>query len=117
MDLYHRIEKRCDEMISRGLLEEAAALLRKGYNPRLPSLATVGYVEAFDHLAGKTTREEMVKLFKQNSRRYAKRQLTWFRADTRIRWVEMKAGRSEADAAAEIHTLFAASRHSVEESR
>jgi tRNA dimethylallyltransferase len=93
-------------MVARGLIDEAARLLRKGYSPALPSLATVGYAEAFAHLQGRTSGEEMLRLFKQNSRRYAKRQITWFNADRRIRWVEMVPGRSEAEAAAEIRDAY-----------
>lgn len=86
--LYARINQRVDWMLERGLLEEAKQLLKKGYTSNLNALQTVGYQEAFKYLGGKLTYDEMVGLIKQNSRRYAKRQLTWFRRDERIKWFE-----------------------------
>jgi len=75
-DLYDRINKRTDTMISMGLVDEARALLP---NKNLTALKTVGYRELFDHFEGKTTLEEAVELIKRNTRRYAKRQITWFK--------------------------------------
>jgi tRNA dimethylallyltransferase len=104
--LYRRIDERCDSMLARGLLLEVEALERKGYTDSLNALNTVGYREAFAYRRGEISYEEMVRLFKQNSRHYAKRQLTWFRRDGRIRWVEMGPERSAADAAREIASAF-----------
>jgi tRNA dimethylallyltransferase len=86
-DLYHRIERRVDEMIENGLIEEVRGLIAQGYSRGANALNTVGYKEIFDFLDGKTTKEEMIRLIKQNTRHFAKRQLTWFRADKRIRWI------------------------------
>ena len=81
--LYQRINLRVDMMIDEGLEEEA----RSVYHLRdLNSLQTVGYKEFFDYFDGKTSREEAIELIKRNSRRYAKRQLTWFRRDQEIAW-------------------------------
>lgn len=81
--LYDRIDRRVDAMMAAGLEAEARAL----YPFReLNALQTVGYRELFDHFDGRTTLEEAVELIKRNSRRYAKRQLTWFRRDADIRW-------------------------------
>ena len=81
--LYDRIDRRVDMMIDLGLEQEA----RKVYHLRhLNSLQTVGYREMFDYFDGKTTREEAIELIKRNSRRYAKRQMTWFRRDEEIAW-------------------------------
>jgi tRNA dimethylallyltransferase len=85
--LYARIEKRCDAMLENGLLEEVESLERRGYTDRLNALNTVGYAEAFAYRRGEIGYEEMVRMLKQNSRRYAKRQMTWFRRDERIEWV------------------------------
>ena len=85
--LYHRIERRIDKMIEDGLINEVRGLMEKGYSPSENALNTVGYKEAFDFLEGKITKEEMIRLIKQNTRHFAKRQLTWFRADKRIRWL------------------------------
>ena len=73
--LYNRINKRVDIMMQNGLLEEVKALYP---HKHLNALNTVGYKELFDFIDGKCTLEEAVNLIKQNSRRYAKRQLTWF---------------------------------------
>jgi tRNA dimethylallyltransferase len=88
--LYARIERRCDEMLAHGLLDEIDALRAKGYDRRMNALNTVGYAEGFSFRDGEISREEMVRLFKQNTRRYAKRQMTWFRADEQIRWIEVR---------------------------
>jgi tRNA dimethylallyltransferase len=87
--LYERINRRCDEMIERGILQEIEKLESLGYDSSLNALNTVGYAEGFAYRRGEISFEEMQRLFKQNSRRYAKRQMTWFRRDKRIRWVRV----------------------------
>ncbi len=72
-----------DQMIAAGLFDEADALFEKRH---LNSLQTVGYIEIFGYLEGKYDKEEAIRLLKRNSRRYAKRQMTWFRRDAEIRW-------------------------------
>ncbi len=82
-ELYTRIDSRVERMLADGLEAEARTM----YPYRdLPALQTVGYREFFDYFDGKTTYAETVELIKRNSRRYAKRQLTWFRRDGEIRW-------------------------------
>ncbi|MBL7786752.1 MAG: tRNA (adenosine(37)-N6)-dimethylallyltransferase MiaA [Chitinophagales bacterium] len=81
--LYNRINRRVDEMLKAGLLAEVEALLP---HQQLNALQTVGYQELFDYFNGKISYDYAVELIKQNSRRYAKRQLTWFRKDTSYRW-------------------------------
>lgn len=81
--LYHRIDKRMDMMIEAGLFEEAQSLYEKRH---LNALQTVGYSEIFGYLEGEYDREEAIRLLKRNSRRYAKRQMTWFKKDTAINW-------------------------------
>jgi tRNA dimethylallyltransferase len=76
-------------MIADGLLGEASELESRGYGPNLNALNTVGYREAFACIHGELSHEKMLAQFKQNSRRYAKRQLTWFRRDSRVRWMQM----------------------------
>ncbi len=81
--LYARIENRVDQMMASGLLEEA----RSVYDHRdRPALQTVGYAEMFGYLEGRYSLEEAVRQLKQNTRRYAKRQLTWFRKDKEYTW-------------------------------
>ena len=81
--LYERINRRVDMMIEEGLIEEARSVYPKRH---LNALQTVGYREMFDYFDSKCTLEEAIELIKRNSRRYAKRQLTWFRRDTEIGW-------------------------------
>lgn len=91
-DLYHRINKRVDKMISEGLADEVAGILKQGYKTEINPLNTVGYKEIFAYLRGEIQIDEAIELIKRNSRRYAKRQLTWFRRDTRINWIEVPKG-------------------------
>ncbi len=86
--LYQRIDQRMDEMIASGLFEEATQLFPQRH---LPALQTVGYQEIFGFLEGRYDRDEAIRLLKRNSRRYAKRQLTWFRRDPDIRWFHPSA--------------------------
>ncbi|MBE7020631.1 MAG: tRNA (adenosine(37)-N6)-dimethylallyltransferase MiaA [Ruminococcaceae bacterium] len=88
--IYDRINKRVDIMMEKGLLEEVISLKEKGYSTRNKSMQAIGYKELLLHLSGKLTLDEAVDLIKQESRRYAKRQLTWFRRDERIKWIDIK---------------------------
>jgi tRNA dimethylallyltransferase len=87
--LYNNINDRVDKMIEEGFLSEVANLKLKGYSFNLNSLNTVGYTEVFDYFNDKISFEDMIQLIKKNSRRYAKRQLTWFNKDKRIKWIHM----------------------------
>lgn len=82
--LYERINRRVDNMIQDGLLEEVKSL--QSYK-QLNALQTVGYRELFDYLGGNISLEKAVELIKQNSRHYAKRQLTWFKRDNEMLWL------------------------------
>ncbi len=82
-ELYGRINRRVDLMMDSGLLEEVKSLLPYRHKP---ALLTVGYAEIFDYLDGKCSLEEAVDRIKQNSRRYAKRQITWFKKHGNTRW-------------------------------
>lgn len=82
-ELYRRIDSRMDLMIQEGLFDEAESLFP--YKD-LNALQTVGYSEIFGFLEGKYDREEAIRLLKRNSRRYAKRQLTWFKRDPEMNW-------------------------------
>lgn len=81
--LYKRINARVDKMIENGLEEEAKRFYP---NKNEYTLQTVGYTEFFDYFENKISREDAIELIKRNSRRYAKRQLTWFRRDEKIKW-------------------------------
>ena len=82
-ELYDRINRRVDQMMADGLLEEARALYPKRH---LNALNTVGYKELFDYIDGRWPLEEAVERIKGNTRRYARKQLTWFKKDESIRW-------------------------------
>jgi tRNA dimethylallyltransferase len=88
-ELYDRINKRTEIMLSMGMIEEIESLKAKGYHYiSHNSLNTVGAREIFDFLDGVISKERMTELIKQNTRRFAKRQLTWFRRDENIKWVD-----------------------------
>ena len=86
--LCRRIEERVDAMIAQGLVDEVQGLLDKGYGPHLNALKSVGYQEVFPYLEGRQTLRATIEAIKRNSRRYAKRQMTWFRRDGRIWWLD-----------------------------
>ena len=94
--LYKNIEQRVDDMISNGLIEEIKYILDRGYSKSLNALNTVGYKEIIQYLEGEILLDRAVDLIKRNTRRYAKRQMTWFRKVEGIRWIDV-AGFEELD--------------------
>ena len=87
--LYERIDARVDLMMDQGLLDEVRALVARGLGDALTAQQAIGYKELIDHLNGSISLAEAVELIKMRSRRYAKRQLSWFRRDERITWIDM----------------------------
>ena len=85
--LYERIERRVDEMLRQGLLDEVRTLLDRGLDPGATALQAIGYKELVPVVRGETDLDSAVLLLKQSSRRYAKRQLTWFGRNERIHWL------------------------------
>ena len=94
--LYKNIDNRVDKMIRNRLVNEVKSLLAQGYNKNLNSLNTVGYKEIISYLEGEISLERAIELIKRNTRRYAKRQITWFKADKRIKWYNV-SGRKDLD--------------------
>lgn len=90
--LYERINRRVESMFTEGLITEVEQLLTAGLDPALNALQSIGYREVIQYLQNKHSLEEAKRLIKRNSRRYAKRQMTWFRRDPDIKW--FKAGQS-----------------------
>ena len=90
--LYSRIDRRVDRMVESGLWEEVRALLRAGVPQDATALQAIGYKEPMAALRGEITREDAVEQIKQSSRRYAKRQRTWFRRNEKIRWIYREEG-------------------------
>ena len=86
--LYHRIEQRVDVMLANGLIAEVESLLAMGYGRETAALQSFGYRELIAYLDGNCTYVEAISQLKRNTRRFAKRQLTWFRKDTRIEWLD-----------------------------
>lgn len=94
--LYDRINKRVDIMIEEGLADEVKNLVDMGCTREMNSMKGIGYKEVMDYFDGKTSMEETVEIIKQSSRRYAKRQLTWFRRDERIHYLNPRNPFEEA---------------------
>jgi tRNA dimethylallyltransferase len=88
-ELYPRIEQRVDQMIEAGLEAEVRTLMERGYRPELSSLQGLGYKHFLDCFLGKTLRDEAVALLKRDTRRFAKRQFTWFRREPDAQWVDI----------------------------
>lgn len=87
--LYDRINQRVDKMISEGLIKEVKDLLNKGYNKNLISMKAIGYKEIIEYLEGNVSLDEAVSILKQNTRRFAKRQYTWFLRDENVKWFDV----------------------------
>lgn len=110
--LYERIDARVDVMLSAGLLAEVERLIAEGYGAALTSMQAIGYKELLPVITGDIPLDEAAVQIKQSSRRYAKRQLTWLRADPRLRWVDVtRLSHSEAAEAA-LHLLESATHSS-----
>lgn len=86
--LYERINKRVDIMLQSGLIDEVIKLKEMGYNSNMQSMKGIGYKEILYYLEGKISLDEAVEMIKQGTRNYAKRQLTWFRKDERVTWID-----------------------------
>ncbi len=89
--LYRAIEERVEAMLERGFLEEVRTLLSRGYRRSSPGLQILGYRQLAACIAGEISREEAVREIKTQTRRLAKRQLTWFRRDRNMRWLDLSA--------------------------
>jgi tRNA dimethylallyltransferase len=87
-ELYRRIDQRVEQMVSNGLVDETQSLLLRGYAPQCKGLRTIGYQETIRHLRGEIALEEMILLIQQNTRRYAKRQFTWFTKIKEMFWLD-----------------------------
>jgi tRNA dimethylallyltransferase len=94
--LYATIDERFDAMIAAGFVEEVRALMSAGYSPERPPLSTIGYKQVAAYLRGEMTFVDAIALAKRDSRRLAKRQLTWFRREPDIVWLDQERGAQEA---------------------
>jgi tRNA dimethylallyltransferase len=87
-ELYDRIDKRSLSMVDNGLVDETESLLRKGYSPDLKPMKAIGYRHMITYLKGDWSLDKAIGELQKDTRRYAKRQLTWFRADPEVTWIE-----------------------------
>ena len=87
-ELYNRINQRVELMLEKGLMDEAKSIYDFGYDRNLPAMQSIGYKELFDYFDGNCSLDEAVEKIKQNTRRYAKRQLTWYRRDADVKWIQ-----------------------------
>ena len=95
--LRRRIDDRVDAMLAAGWVDEVRGLLDSGYGPELPSMSSLGYREIADHLSGRLSLEEAADAVRRGTRRFARRQRTWFKpSDPRIRWFDAETERQEA---------------------
>ena len=100
-ELYRRIDLRVDKMLEAGLLDEVKRLKEMGYTRDMVAMKGLGYKEILDYLTGGITLDEAIYLVKRDSRHFAKRQLTWFRRERDVNWVELD-GRSEDEVLEEL---------------
>ncbi|WP_238651568.1 tRNA (adenosine(37)-N6)-dimethylallyltransferase MiaA [Paenibacillus piscarius] len=105
--LYKRIEDRIDQMLAEGLVAEVQGLLEKGYGRSLVSMQGLGYKEIAAYLEGETTLAEAVVLLKRDTRRFAKRQLSWFRHMKEIQWVDVLESRNFSENFEKIRDIIA----------
>lgn len=95
--LYERIDRRVDQMIEEGLVKEVQALKDKGYTKQLVSMQGLGYKEILDYLDGNCTLEEAIYTIKRDTRHFAKRQLTWFKRERDVIWIDKQASDYEEE--------------------
>ena len=95
--LYDRIEKRIDVMVEEGLLDEVKALYEEGYTRDMVSMQGLGYKEILDYLDGKMTLEEAIYVLKRDTRHFAKRQITWFKREKDVCWIDKSAFQYDED--------------------
>jgi tRNA dimethylallyltransferase len=93
--LYHRIEQRVDQMIERGFLQEVQGLMEMGYGAELKPMQSLGYKQMVQFLSKRTGWAEAVREMKRDTRHYAKRQLTWFKADPEVHWRDVSTDREK----------------------
>lgn len=105
--LYDRINNRVDIMLSSGLIDEVRRLLSMGYRRRFTSMQGLGYKEIASYIYGELSFDEAVNLLKQNTRHFAKRQLTWFRREEWINWYDVNAYNNKDDIVKNIASFVA----------
>jgi tRNA dimethylallyltransferase len=107
-ELYQRLDTRCHEMFQAGLIEETSRIISKGFAPTSKPFESHGYKQALQSLNGELTVKEAINYAQRNTRRYAKRQITWFRRETDLKWIKEFGDTPQARTAvfALVHTLL-----------
>ncbi|MBQ7767443.1 MAG: tRNA (adenosine(37)-N6)-dimethylallyltransferase MiaA [Oscillospiraceae bacterium] len=105
--LYERIDRRVEEMLRQGLLEEIKSLLKEGVPEKCTAMQAIGYKEFVDALAGRSSIETATELVQQASRKYAKRQLTWFRRNPAIHWLRRESGEGTSEILSKARQVLA----------
>jgi tRNA dimethylallyltransferase len=105
-ELYRKIEARVDEMLEKGLVGEVKGLIGKGFGKSFAINDTIGYKEILRYINGEISLPEAVELIKKNTRRFAKRQMTWFRSEKGVRWVEVREGEDKRELLSQVETAF-----------
>lgn len=100
--LYERIDKRVDLMFKMGLVDEVKSLMKKGYNKSMVSMQGIGYKEVIDYLNGETSMDECIDIIKRDTRHFAKRQLTWFKREKVVTYIDKEEFVTEADCLKEM---------------
>ena len=106
-DLYDRIDLRVELMVKDGLLDEIRDILNSGIPEKCTAMQAIGYKEFIDAMAGRATMDEAIAQVQQSSRRYAKRQLTWFRRNGNIHWLRREPGQSGSEIFSQARALVA----------
>ena len=100
--LYERIDKRVDLMFKMGLVDEVKSLMKKGYNKSMVSMQGIGYKEVIDYLNGEISMDECIDIIKRDTRHFAKRQLTWFKREKVVTYIDKEKFVTEADCLKEM---------------
>lgn len=100
--LYERIDKRVDLMFKMGLVDEVKSLMKKSYNKSMVSMQGIGYKEVIDYLNGETSMDECIDIIKRDTRHFAKRQLTWFKREKVVTYIDKEEFVTEADCLKEM---------------
>ena len=109
-DLHARINARVDAMFQRGLVDETRELLKRGLAENKTAMQAIGYRQVVEHLRGERSLPETIELVKIRTRQFAKRQLTWFRAQKNLEWIELKPDEPPGNTAQKICEAFLKSR-------
>ena len=106
-ELYDRIDLRVELMVKDGLLEEIREVLNSGIPEKCTAMQAIGYKEFIDAMAGRSSIDEAIAQVQQSSRRYAKRQLTWFRRNEKVQWLRREPGQSAEEIFSQARALVA----------